>query len=91
MQDTPGLTSEDVLAAVTTVSFDIAALELYLPLMTGARIELVSRIAAADGPALAQAACGQRRFGAASDALELADAAGGRLVGATGLSCAERG
>jgi acyl-CoA synthetase (AMP-forming)/AMP-acid ligase II len=39
---------------VTTVSFDIAALELYLPLMTGARIELVSRTAAADGPALAQ-------------------------------------
>ncbi len=54
MQDTPGLTSEDVLAAVTTVSFDIAALELYLPLMTGARIELVSRIVAADGPALAR-------------------------------------
>ena len=54
MQETPGLTSEDVLAAVTTVSFDIAALELYLPLMTGARIELVSRTAAADGPALAQ-------------------------------------
>jgi amino acid adenylation domain-containing protein len=54
MQDTPGLSSDDVLAAVTTVSFDIAALELYLPLMVGARIELVSRTTAADGPALAQ-------------------------------------
>jgi non-ribosomal peptide synthetase component F len=54
MQETPGLTAEDVLAAVTTVSFDIAALELYLPLMVGARIELVSRATAADGPALAQ-------------------------------------
>ena len=38
MQETPGLTAEDVLAAVTTMSFDIAALELYLPLMVGARI-----------------------------------------------------
>ena len=54
MQDIPGLTAEDVLAAVTTVSFDIAALELYLPLMVGARIELVPRATAADGPALAQ-------------------------------------
>jgi amino acid adenylation domain-containing protein len=54
MQDNPGVTAEDVLAAVTTVSFDIAGLELYLPLMIGARIELVSRTTAADGPALAQ-------------------------------------
>jgi len=54
MQESPGLTAEDVLAAVTTASFDIAALELYLPLMVGARIELVSRATAADGSALAQ-------------------------------------
>ncbi len=54
MRDSPGLTAEDVLAAVTTVSFDIAALELYLPLMVGARVELVSRATAANGPALAQ-------------------------------------
>jgi amino acid adenylation domain-containing protein len=53
MKDRPGLYDGDVLAAVTTISFDIAALELYLPLLVGARIELVSRAAAADGEALA--------------------------------------
>ncbi len=52
MRDRPGLGAADVLAAVTTISFDIAALELYLPLMVGARIELVPRKTAADGEAL---------------------------------------
>ena len=52
MRDRPGLDASDVLAAVTTISFDIAALELYLPLMVGARIELVSRKTATDGEAL---------------------------------------
>jgi amino acid adenylation domain-containing protein len=52
MRERPGLSSTDVLAAVTTISFDIAALELYLPLMVGARIELVSRQDSADGHAL---------------------------------------
>src|SRR5262249_33431498 len=32
MARTPGLSQHDVLLAVTTISFDIAALELYLPL-----------------------------------------------------------
>jgi amino acid adenylation domain-containing protein len=54
MRHEPGLSSDDVIAAVTTVSFDIAALELYLPLTVGARIELVSRETAADGMALAR-------------------------------------
>ena len=60
MQREPGLSEADVLAAVTTISFDIAGLELFLPLMVGARIELLSRETAADGPALAAqlAACG---------------------------------
>jgi amino acid adenylation domain-containing protein len=49
----PGLSADDVLAAVTTVSFDIAALELFLPLVTGARIALASREQAADGARLA--------------------------------------
>ena len=35
MQRKPGLSNADVLAAVTTISFDIAGLELYLPLMVG--------------------------------------------------------
>lgn len=54
MRERPGLAASDVLAAVTTISFDIAGLELYLPLIVGARIELVSRQIASDGRALAQ-------------------------------------
>ena len=54
MQHTPGLTENDVLAAVTTISFDIAGLELYLPLLAGGRVELVSSEVAADGAALAE-------------------------------------
>ena len=43
----------DALLAVTTLSFDIAGLELFLPLIVGARIELASRAEAADGVQLA--------------------------------------
>lgn len=39
----PGLDASDVLLSVTTLSFDIAALELFLPLIKGARVTLVSR------------------------------------------------
>ena len=49
----PGLDSRDTLAAVTTLSFDIAALELFLPLTVGARIELISHDEARDGMRLA--------------------------------------
>jgi len=52
MQREPGLTERDTLLAVTTLSFDIAGLELYLPLITGARVVIASREAAADGPRL---------------------------------------
>jgi thioesterase domain-containing protein/acyl carrier protein len=45
------LGARDVLVAVTTVSFDIAALELFLPLLCGARLVLADR-EAADGVAL---------------------------------------
>ena len=38
--------------AVTTISFDIAALELYLPLITGAKLVLASRDEALDGKLL---------------------------------------
>jgi amino acid adenylation domain-containing protein len=53
MAKQPGLKSTDVLAAVTTISFDIAALELYLPLLVGARIELVPLETSTDGNELA--------------------------------------
>nr|QEO74125.1 condensation domain-containing protein [uncultured bacterium] len=45
----PGLGSDDVLLAVTTVAFDISVLELFLPLSVGACIELVSQETSADG------------------------------------------
>ncbi len=38
MCERPGLSADDVLCAVTTLSFDIAGLELYLPLIVGARV-----------------------------------------------------
>ena len=52
MADEPGLGAEDVLLSVTTLSFDIAGLELYLPLWKGARLVLLSRDEAGDGRAL---------------------------------------
>ncbi|MDB6065338.1 MAG: hasO [Pedosphaera sp.] len=38
MAQTPGLSAQDKLLAVTTVSFDIAGLELFLPLTVGAQV-----------------------------------------------------
>jgi amino acid adenylation domain-containing protein len=52
MRRAPGLTSKDVLLAVTTLSFDIAGLEIFLPLTTGARLVIASREAASDGAQL---------------------------------------
>jgi amino acid adenylation domain-containing protein len=48
MRETPGLQDRDRLLAVTTLSFDIAALELFLPLITGAQVILASRDIAQD-------------------------------------------
>jgi amino acid adenylation domain-containing protein len=49
----PGLDARDRLLAVTTLSFDIAVLELLLPLVVGAEIVLADRETAGDGVALA--------------------------------------
>ncbi len=49
----PGLTAADSLLAVTTISFDIAGLELYLPLAAGGRVILARRDTAGDGALLA--------------------------------------
>jgi amino acid adenylation domain-containing protein len=49
MQDEPGLDESDVVAAVTTLCFDIAGLEIYLPLVTGAQVLVISREEASDG------------------------------------------
>jgi non-ribosomal peptide synthetase component F len=45
----PACSAEDVMLSVTTLSFDIAGLELYVPLLAGARIEIAGRAVAMDG------------------------------------------
>ncbi len=52
MCEEPGLTAADRLLAVTSLSFDIAGLELWLPLFAGAEIDLIGREVAADGARL---------------------------------------
>lgn len=48
----PGFGSRDSLLALTTVCFDIAGLELYLPLVRGGTVEVLPAAEAADGVAL---------------------------------------
>jgi thioesterase domain-containing protein/acyl carrier protein len=48
------LAADDVLLAVTTLSFDIAGLEIYLPLITGARVVIADAEVASDGIQLKQ-------------------------------------
>lgn len=54
MRRRPGLSAEDVLVAVTTLSFDIAGLELYLPLIAGAQVRIAPSGATEDPRALAE-------------------------------------
>jgi amino acid adenylation domain-containing protein len=54
MQATFNLTEQDTFLSVTTLSFDIAALEIYLPLMVGARLVVATREVATDGAKLQQ-------------------------------------
>ena len=54
MQATPGISSTDTLLAVTTISFDIAGLEIYVPLSVGAKIVLISRQAALNAREMAR-------------------------------------
>ncbi|AFY58521.1 amino acid adenylation enzyme/thioester reductase family protein [Rivularia sp. PCC 7116] len=49
LSSNPGITEKDILLAVTTLSFDIAGLELFLPLMVGAKVVIVSSQTARDG------------------------------------------
>ncbi|MGR3758040.1 MAG: non-ribosomal peptide synthetase [Tranquillimonas sp.] len=53
MAAVPGLTRADRLLAVTTVAFDIAALELFLPLTVGAEVFVAGRDEVRDGFRLA--------------------------------------
>lgn len=52
MAQQPGLTDRDVILAVTTLSFDIAVLEIYLPLIVGAQAIIVSSEVAANSTKL---------------------------------------
>jgi amino acid adenylation domain-containing protein len=54
MQRRPGMTAADTLVAVTTLSFDIAGLELYLPLLAGGRLVVAPRETTMDGRMLMQ-------------------------------------
>jgi len=53
MRKTPGMTTDDVLLAVTSPSFDIAVLEMILPLVVGARSVIASVADITDGARLA--------------------------------------
>ncbi len=56
MAEVPGFSARDRLLAVTTVCFDIAALELYLPLITGGSLTIATRDDVNDGFALVRLA-----------------------------------
>lgn len=49
MVETPGIATTDKLLAVTTLSFDIAVLELYLPIISGAQVVIGTRGDVVDG------------------------------------------
>jgi amino acid adenylation domain-containing protein len=59
MRATLGFDSHDVLLAITTMSFDIAGLELYLPLVTGGRVIIATREMTIDGEQLRSTIEGQ--------------------------------
>lgn len=69
---------QDCLLAVTTLAFDIAGLELFLPLSVGARVEIASAAESRDGVLLA------RRLAACGATLLQATPAGWRLLLAAG-------
>jgi amino acid adenylation domain-containing protein len=55
IQTSPGFGPEDVFLAVTPISFDIAALELFLPIICGGSVVIASREEARDPYLLARA------------------------------------
>jgi aspartate racemase len=53
MREVPGMEAQDTLLSVTTLSFDIFGLELWLPLTTGAKVVIAPEAVARDGRELA--------------------------------------
>ena len=60
MAQKPGLAARDRLLAVTTLSFDIAGLELFLPLVVGAQVVLAGKETTVDGSLLLKLASASR-------------------------------
>ncbi|WP_017460533.1 hybrid non-ribosomal peptide synthetase/type I polyketide synthase [Dyella ginsengisoli] len=54
MQRDPGFATDDVLCAVTTLSFDIAGLEMYLPLICGGQVVVATEADHRDPQALCE-------------------------------------
>jgi amino acid adenylation domain-containing protein len=54
MREVPGFTATDTMLAVTTLSFDIAGLEIYLPLITGGTVEVASLVDTQDPSRLSE-------------------------------------
>ncbi len=52
MHSQPGITEEDIVVSVTTISFDMAMLDLFLPLIVGAKLILAQEQEMSDGAAL---------------------------------------
>lgn len=49
MQQAPGIHDQDIVLAITTISFDISGLEIYLPLISGAGLVIVDTATSRDG------------------------------------------
>ena len=81
----PGLAKTDVLAAVTTLSFDISGLELFLPLCVGAKLAIVSRETAQYAVQLLRVFEGCQCYSRAGYAGHVAAIAGSRLGGEPAL------
>lgn len=54
MAECPGLSADDVLLAITTLSFDISVLELFLPLIVGGTTVLTTATDASEGDKLSE-------------------------------------
>ena len=76
MQRRPGLDANDTMLAMTTLTFDIAVLEIFLPLVCGACVVIAPSETVSDGWALAETYRSVRRDDFASDAQHPANASG---------------
>ena len=81
MRREPGLVASDVMLAVTTLAFDIAGLEYWLPLSVGAHVIIASRTDVLMATSLIRPDGASMRNRLAGHAGDVAIDAGGRLDG----------